>query len=140
MGKAPVTSDATMSGVSNRMKPSPLAHREPSPGSALAELGAAFERVSMLLDRYGGVAPQPEHAPLLVDPEGRIEYATPWFENMFGIPSGTLRGVSIADATSWLGLVPVDNDPGIDGTSTCTFMRPDGSRLLLRLRVVPLVA
>ena len=110
------------------------------PGGELEELGQAFEHLRLLLERVGGISPQPEHGPLLVGPDGRIAYATPWFERMFDIPPAALRGVAFADLRTWLGLAGLETDHPPDDPLTCTLVRPDGTPQFLRLAIVHLVA
>jgi len=110
------------------------------PGPELDELGQALEHVRVLLERVGGISAQPEHGPLLVGPDGRVAYTTPWFEHMFGIPAAALRGAAFADLTAWLGLGGLETEPATDGATTCTLVHPDGTRRSLRLSVVRLVS
>src|SRR5262249_49812556 len=123
--------------------------RIPSPGAVLvpdgpptrpgelAALWDAFESLRTLLERFGGSPSQPEYGPMLVGPDGRIEYVSPWFEQMVGFPAATLRGAPIGDVTAWLGLPEVESETA--GTATCTLRAPDGTERVFRHRILPLV-
>jgi len=133
-----------MGGGRNATSAPALPSREaPAPESAptevreLAALRDAFEELRTLLERLGGPPSHPQYGPMLVSPDGRIEYVSPWFEQLFGIPPAALLGASIADVTAWLGLRTVE--PEAEGTATCTVLRPNGTERLLDQRTVPLV-